>query len=63
MPTDQLEITWNVNVQSPVVLQLIFWNPGRTGLAEVQIVIVCSIRNSNELLCCGVDDCFDSCGF
>ncbi|KAF3971573.1 hypothetical protein CMV_004836 [Castanea mollissima] len=36
MPTGRLEITWNVNVQSPVVLQLIFWNPGRTGLAEVQ---------------------------
>ena len=36
MPTDRLEITWNVNVQSPIVLQLIFWNLGRIGLAEVQ---------------------------
>ena len=29
VPTNRLEITWNVNVQSPVVLQLIFdwtWN-------------------------------------
>ena len=29
VPIDRLEITWNVNVQSPVVLQLIFdwtWN-------------------------------------
>ena len=29
VPTDRLKITWNVNVQSPVVLQLIFdwtWN-------------------------------------
>ena len=51
MPIDWLEITWNVNVQSPVVLQLIFWNPSMTGRRckkTANIIITCYILNLNH---------------